>query len=1423
MNKFISIVISIMLVLVIGSGCSKKQLASFQQNDQEPQYNLLKLFDGFPALHSAIDSLDSQRLNDTLGDMLLNGFEIPLFLRDAVDLVQAPFLVPMVGELHGLLKIMMDPADYHYKDSGQADKGYYDNTSVDRLAQFYSALDQVADNTNLSSDILAMAGQVVDYMVNEKDPVEIESDMGRMMKVRFFQHCMYDASGYAVDLPAGDYTLPSNGISSGDISSLEIPIGMKVTLYDGSGNSVELTSNDRCLTDNLVGATVNNWNDRATRVRIEYDVTKLAKLLGKMTMSCDYPMWVNGSYTPPASRDLVLTGDYTRNTDLGNATKGLVKLLYGLNNVIANDSEARDIIDSILAEDVAALLNAPDGTAKMKSAIINLSEYFGTHEFGDNAYDTVADYHNTNPYVNASLKETVRDMVPNVAKLFIRDDDSSTLDDTMKIFSNSSGRSPVEELTVSLAKLKNAGIDYNTVTLEPSIKRMLEYNGRGRLRSADGSWSSLSYLDHLVFTIAGSYNFGFLTQLSSDGEEPASNWNRTHGASTNGIITINDSMYALTSGQVTVAGCSLGMHSYSLALDERLDQGDHVARSSFPYSVNSYGSHKFYLGYDFPTLGLLPAGCAGDAGIPNGGETAVSVTSKQTLSTTGSENDYRTYFPKVADGKGILNTAQFLMSWLARSCWDGGGPYYYSPEKDNKDADTMTFNWPGKGNRTVCRYYKPNGEVYAYVYKPSSTVSTWEYWYPHKGHTAENANDVSDNPDNDSDVNSQRANRYRPVLESDYFVITYDDGGRKYLAPPMNAGGDSWVDGTSGNDMFHLNQSSNGSRTSGNFRFFEKIPEQSAIRECRSQEEAMYRNLQWFLLEKKFVFTIPMYMKAALAGITLGHSGAFVIIEANGAVGLANARKGDENGHWASDHYYSSKIHLGDVATANVPDYRDSSRPGDGRILVFVRYLNLALITISNDYLFGTILGNGYVLPDAVGRNIDPVVRMGFLNADVDGTDQNEGYIQSSNADIGVDGTTLWDNRNKFFPLLLAITGTLWEGTSYTKTTSGHNYNYTVSQHKYPLADLLEGIFIPLSKPLMRYYTADNRWVPRVKTESGFDYQYFNPNTAHDTTPYLPREVATNGTTPLRTVLSVMTGSGMTDTNGLLPMVTDNTRLVTRLMALLQKLGETPNSAQRQNVALGLEQLMTAMKINKSEAITNGYHKTLNYTNYQWVFSQRNEDISLEDFLGYEGPFRTGAGNEAHDAQWTTFTDSMSKLKQFVGGSRDITPNLVNIVNAVLAQSLTEEQVHGLLYTAGKIFAKHDSAGWHYHGYDHGTGNTDAYDQLIDMVAYLPQVHDVMKTSGGTGEKYERMLKNVDILLKNNDSILNYAVTTMTTPYSMQYIIEDLDRFLGWSIVSDPNSPLWDDLVLMLEAMADMNDPRVDINVIIKNLGFQAD
>ncbi len=1404
MKKLLIVTMSMIITALVYTGCSRDQMAAFQQNDQEPEYSLLNLFDGFPALNSLVSSIDSQKLNDGLGDMIINGYETPLFLRDAAGLVEAPFLIPMINELHGMLKLAMDTNTVHYDDPSNNDGGFYDSNDIDRLGNFYGAIDQVAGSTDLSADILDMATQVVDYLVKTKDPAEIEEDMGNMMKVAFYDGEMY--TGTKVNLGAGTYNLTASGISMNDmVSSIEVPVGMKVTLYqniDKGGTSWIFTGNNRSLADD-------NCNNVASSVVIEYDITKLAKLAGKVTMSCDYPMWLN-SGTLITDRDEIDAFTHT-NTDLGNATKGVIKLLYGLNTIAAGDESVRTTIDDMILQDLPRLLNSdPLAKTKFETMVQNLAKYFAHDEIGNaSTYDTSRDYynnpsvsgHNSGYYVNSSLKETLREILPNAVKLFIKDDDNDpTGENDYSIIKNDDGHSPIETLILALRKLQDTGIDFSTMNMEQSLKRMMTKNAWGVDRTDSGAFK-LSYLDHLVYTISAGYHFGYLTRVSSDQEstmpaltrEPYDNRFSTtslggyrsfnHGVSTNGVMTVNDSMYSLTSNYLLLPEAN----SYNLALTERLSGGSRIWRSATDstYATIATDNNRFYLGYDYPVLLLLPTGMAGDGGIPNGGKQALVPANDIT-----SGNDYKSYFPKEADGKGVLNTSEFLMGWLARACWDGQGPYYYA----DPSATQQTM-----GGHTGYVYYKPNGEIYALVDKSGAS---WVYYYPVSG-------------DDVADSTGQRSNRYRHEIKSDYFLAR-EGSNNAYAAPPMNENGTGNT--SSGEcvrtnllgycieraDKYYLNSSAG--KNPSYFRLKEKIAQTDSVRACSSQEEAMYRNFQWLMLEKKFVFTIPMSINSGvLCSMMSVKSAAFVVIEGNGVLGLSTARKGSDNGYWVLKGDEGTEYNTG-----NNPNYGDSYELGDGRIMVFSTFQDLLLSQVSPPQVFGGLLGDGYVLPDAVGRNIAPVIRLGFLQKD----------LVASN-DKTVTWNTAFANRNRILPLFVALTGSLHDGTYYETASSGNDYNYS-GKHKYPMRHVLEGVFGPLAKPYLRRFTSPStRWVQRVNDDSTTSNTliHFTPN--ETMTPettinnnYVPKE-------SLRSLLSILTGSTDKGTNGLLPMLADNTGMVSRLLGLLQRLGNPAYDAPRADLALGLEQLMTSMKINKSESIAAGYDSQLDhYSKYQWAFTQRDEDVSLEDFLSYEGAYRS-------TDNWNDFRDFYDLAASLMGGSRSITPNLVNVVNAILAQQLSEDQVHGLLYTAGKLFARHDqnytgSGVWNYHGYDHGAGKPDAYDQLVDMLTYLPQVHEVMKTSDGSGVKYNRMLQNVDILMKDQNSLVHTLLEGMSTPYSAQAVIEDLDRFLSWSIISDPNSPLWDDLTLMLEAMADMNDPRVDISTIIKNLGFQS-
>ena len=169
---------------------------------------------------------------------------------------------------------------------------------------------------------------------------------------------------------------------------------------------------------------------------------------------------------------------------------------------------------------------------------------------------------------------------------------------------------------------------------------------------------------------------------------------------------------------------------------------------------------------------------------------------------------------------------------------------------------------------------------------------------------------------------------------------------------------------------------------------------------------------------------------------------------------------------------------------------------------------------------------------------------------------------------------------------------------------------------------------------LRRFTSPSDRWVPRVKDEAGAAYIYFRPNVSDmGYTPtinnYIPRD-------SLRTPLSVLVGNSINSYDGVLPMMTDSGGMVTKLLGLLQLLGSDTHSTERKIIALGLEQLMTAIKFNKSEAITNGYFTTVDFTRYAWMFNPRAEDVNLENYLGYEGAFRT-VNNWSTSDNWSSF------------------------------------------------------------------------------------------------------------------------------------------------------------------------------------------
>ena len=1115
---FLSILFTVIILASITSCSSSNNNEQFQTND--PSYDgfkLFNIFDGYPTISDAWSKVQSHVFNEgmrqLIADTPTDRLKHVIGLMD--DLVSKS-TEPIFLTLEALQVIM---GRIVHQDSLDAEGG-----TTTYYADFISFMDKLSDsNANFSDNLMPIIEKLLVYI---------------------------------------------NRVHAGDINT---------------------------ITDNLLYALQEETNDfngtgRTDNQNLKNMLPMIQEALVKLLIRNNDYMYLDGS------GDLITDGTVgPTNTELGNAVEGIDKLLSGLNAVASQDPAVTDYLTDMLLEVGKATGYTANGNLfreVVRDLINNIRDYYtvGGLNYGLAAVNN--DYHHQDDtvtftprsggasvtarmYVNAELTNSVRELWPVLQLLFVRSNKPTDTKPDCSILKDDAGISPLAVIGKSLGQLRTAGIDFNTYTLENTLKQMIDYNGAG----AERQEYDITYLEHLLFTISVASNFGYKTLLD-DTHDPYENHGRGHGQSTKGIMTLNDSMYSLRSLDF------ISFDAYNLALDKRITQADFIGRSSdTQFNGAGIASHKFYLGYDYPAFCLLPSAAAGDTGIPNGGESAITP-STNTTGTDETLNDYRTYFPKVANGLGELNTAAVMMGMIARICWEGEGPYY------STQGGTQAGN--------VYTYYRPDGSIYAQVTKVvAGNPSTWTYSYPVDATCKIDVVDPNDA--------TQRWNRYRESMQSDYYLVKAGFSS-SYCSPPINSvnTGTNLVMGATGANKFKMK--ADAANVAQRFVLWEKVPEKSLSRECATQEQAMFRNFQWLMNEKKIAFVIPMWIETAGSD-----SASFIVIEANGLAGLKGATKGYDpadpndpakgNGcwlKWAQSHT-SDPEGLTNLDATELTrrgwqvNYGDSGELGDSRILIFAREHNL----VNVDLIFTNIIGRGHVLPDVIGQNFDPVPRMGFLvndhaNGLYDGTE-----IASGSTIIGNASNPTWQNRSRLMPLVVAAVGNLHERSYYKTASSGYNYNYAdKALHKSPLKTILSGLIPPLVKPWM-WRLQENvasptwvRWAPRIKIsinglgvegdDAAAPFDYLSPAVAWDGSDWVSTNKDMRPRKGIRTLVGILTenleGGKLAYRNGLLPLLVQ-TNTVSKLMALLQRMESgTVTQATRDKIYEGLEQVISSLK-----------------------------------------------------------------------------------------------------------------------------------------------------------------------------------------------------------------------------------------------------
>src|SRR3990172_4239810 len=152
MKKLYVFLCSAVLIISALTGCSKSDLPDFQTNEPDPPFNIFHLFDGYPALKAAWDSVPGTTGNQVLADMMRDDIpgtsEFLSILGYLLSSANSPGL-GLLDNLKGTLSLMIDPSERFYVNNNI--KTFYSDPELggspeDHLQNFYAFLDEITRN-----------------------------------------------------------------------------------------------------------------------------------------------------------------------------------------------------------------------------------------------------------------------------------------------------------------------------------------------------------------------------------------------------------------------------------------------------------------------------------------------------------------------------------------------------------------------------------------------------------------------------------------------------------------------------------------------------------------------------------------------------------------------------------------------------------------------------------------------------------------------------------------------------------------------------------------------------------------------------------------------------------------------------------------------------------------------------------------------------------------------------------------------------------------------------------------------------------------------------------------------------------------------------------------------------------------------------
>ncbi len=1112
-------------------------------------------------------------------------------------------------------------------------------------------------------------------------------------------------------------------------------------------------------------------------------ITLLGEIIGKLALQSDTNMYLDvygdvSSYKNTAVFD----------TGLGNGSRGIETFLSGINDLL-KDQEAKETFFELFAETgkiFSSEVEGKDAKTVIRELIINLESYFTK---GGEIYENNPDYHTNDEkiHIDTELAGTITEIAPMLLQLLKRADRIGAMIEDKK------GKKTYP-LEIFSKRLYDTGFnpdDQNSVAskIEESIYEVLRSDimGKDRKTPKTGDLSKDPFRDSFLesFVVIGSttsyagWDDGGVTGEVSTHQGFLSDPSEKHGhGNGTGFLSLNDVFFSIglkDITDITIAGQNLNLGLYSLALPST---GSNISRRALPFTYENSDLFKFAYNQNYCATNLLSGFQLFDFGTWDGG----NISGKE-------GEEMNSYKPLSLDGFGQTVLSRWYLQSMERVTAKGDGPYYFSKGM-KKEGDKYI-------------YYRLDSRINVIITKPDpDDVSTWTYQYPYDG-----GNDIKD-PDNPM---CRLNNRYKATWNSDYYLVHYGKN-RRYSPLDMDSG----------------------TAEPQSVIYSEIIPENSAQRECLTYEEAAYRNFQWYSNEKKFAIIVPLYLEFE----TLLKGAAYLTIEANGIVGLMNAKKFKKNNFWARAGHDKT-----------------SAMPGDYRLFLQLKaHLlgidkiapGLSVTGILKDIVYNNILGTGSVLPGFIGHTLPPAPRVAFPFRDYM-SDTSLFVASSSAVDLSKGDITftadnndpVWSRRNILLPVVGSLCGAngTYSGQKGVKDTLSH---------------IVDGLLPFLIRPKY-YYQKNSGLFPRntwklnniggdVKNTDYGDYTgYFLTRTSDiadsDSASEWGGWAERSFFQPKKemSLLTVLSESRYSKCDGLLPLLTKydlykpqgidnppNTRVLSKFFKLLyllgndEKYGDDPGDSNwkesdystwgvRRKLLYGLEQIASSFKPKKG-TMNAVYEQTFfNIRHPHWIyekddqtgFSLRTQDVSLSEILDeFIGSDDTGKGlanvpdirlKEFDWANFNRLTGSFAEIfsnSSKGSGRYNIIGDIIDITDKLFTGvTVKDNHIKGLVHSFGAVFTKYntDVEQWEYP------------EEITDIVTdNLPLILNNYK-----GYYTDLMIFANE--LTEDDEFLEYFLKDLNSDYFTEDIMFQINDFLNTGLVSDYESALWRDLSELLK------------------------